>query len=240
MIRIACTPLVVGAIGVALLAAIGIGMARQTSSPVHDHSSLWGAPMGDREKGLPHLSWRALYDFTHVRDVPPLAPRLAVFARPRRASDSPPEEVVRSFKTYDVLATDGISNELDPGRVDLGEARLLFEVDLRGKIAPFYAAPTQNGWVCYEIGDVTSNCVRDLTTRSISAAIDDISEGRAWLVHGLVGDDVETLVVHTKAATVAAHVASNGFYALVPPWRGQATVAARMKDGTVDHVAIGP
>jgi hypothetical protein len=135
----------------------------------------------------------------------------------------PPPAVRRALASAHANAE---SMGLQPGPVDWSRLRVAF-VEAP---SPVYLVPTQNGWVCYALGEGSSRCVPSLSG-GISWTIVQRrdSEGRfVTSVHGIADDSVSKVVVSIGGRTVASDVLNNAFY----------VVRRDVRDRSVDSIVV--
>jgi hypothetical protein len=153
----------------------------------------------------------------------PLAPRLAVFRRPRRPHDRWPDSFLAGAATNDFYYEDG-------GML-LARSRLV----LSGPVA-VYAVPSRRGSVCYMTAWEEGGCEEDLP-RGYDFQFTTI--GKRVAVFGLLGDGVQ-ITAAAGGKRLVVHLGENAYLVELPrPFPRRGRLAFHRPDGT-DAVVLVP
>jgi hypothetical protein len=143
----------------------------------------------------------------------PLAPTLAVFARPRTKADVPPPAVAATLA--DLEGQERVSEALRPGTPDLRSSRLLLD-DVGSWHGAIYAAPTDRGNVCYFVTVGPETCpagfTQDFPVDVMIFDRDEVGGGSPAAVAGLAPNDVAAVTVVVAGVGHPARLDNNAYF----------------------------
>ena len=179
---------------------------------------------------------------TSGAEAPSAAP-LAVLERPMERQDQLSAALAASVKGLEGTAGD-ISESLRPGRLVLGESRLL-QTRLGGRGAALYAIPSGKGRICYALSTGPQSCIADFTASDpVSWSIvdyDGYGRGEPTGVFGLAPNNVVAVDAVGGGNSVSAEVLNNSYFVEM---RDGATLpsalAVHFQDGKVTSVDLPP
>ncbi len=182
---------------------------------------------------------------TSGAEAPSSAP-LAVFERPTASPDQLSAELAASVQGLEGTAGE-ISESLRPGRLVLGESRLL-QMRLGGHSATLYAFPSRKGRICYALSTGAQSCVTDFTASDpISWSIvdyDGYGRGEPTAVFGLVPNNVITVDAVVGGSSLSAEVLNNSYFIEMRDGTTlPSALTAHFRDGkvtSVDLPRLGP
>jgi hypothetical protein len=143
----------------------------------------------------------------------PLAPTLAVFARPRTKADVPPPAVAATLGNLE--GQEQVSEALRPGKPDIRSSRLLLD-DVGSWHGAIYAAPTDRGNVCYYVTVGPETCpvgfTQDFPVDVTIFDRDEVGGGSPAAVTGLAPDDVTAITVVVAGVGHPARLDNNAYF----------------------------